>query len=141
MHKFTKNFLIRSPSIATFVRNIKRFAKLARNVVCMRFSLTTPRDVTVTGAVKLKQGVILNPEFHYFDKDRISTESFLLKAFLPVRLIHRFTSPFQLSQLQYSMVLQLAAAERKKRPASKRAIGNGHIRVCYVIPQSLHMRD
>ena len=65
--------------------------------------------------VKLKQGVILNPEFYYFDKDGISTESCLLKFFLPVRLVHRFTSPIQLRQLQYSMVLQLAAAEKKKK--------------------------
>ena len=84
----------------------------------MGFSFTTPTDVTVAGAVKLKQGVILKPEFHYFDKDRISTESSLLKVFLPVRLIHRFTSPFQLRQLQYSMVLQLAAAEKKGKQAS-----------------------
>ena len=67
-------------------------------------------------SVKLKQGVILNPECDYFDEDEISTESSLLKVFLPVRLIHRFTLPYQLRQLQYSMVLQLAAAERKKGP-------------------------
>ena len=66
--------------------------------------------------VKLKQGVILNPEFHYFDEGEISTESFLSKVFLPFRLIHKFTSPFQLRQLQYSVVLQLAAAKRKKGP-------------------------
>ena len=83
--------------------------------------------------VKLTQEVILNPEFHYFDKDRITIESSLLKVFLPVRLIHRFTSPFQSRQLQYSVVLQLQK-EKKKRPASKRPIGNAHIRVCYVIP-------
>ena len=82
--------------------------------------------------VKLKQAVISNPVFHYFDKDRISTESSLLKVFLPVMLIHRFTSPFQLRQLQYSMMLQLQK-EKKKRPASKQVIGNAHIRVCYVI--------
>ena len=116
MHKFTKIFHIRSPSIATFVRNIERFANLVRNAVCMRFSSTTPRDVTVARAVKLKQEVILNPEFHHFGKDRISTESSLLKTFLPVRLIHGFTSPFQLRKLQYSMVVQLAVAERKKGP-------------------------
>ena len=76
--------------------------------------------------VKLKQGVILNPEFHHFDEDEISAESSLLKVFLAVRFIHRFTSPFQLRQLQYSMMLQLAAAEKKKRPACKRATGNAH---------------
>ena len=65
--------------------------------------------------VKLKQRVILNPEFHYFHEDEISTESSLLKVFLPVRLIYGFTSPFQLRQLQYSMVLQLADAEKKKK--------------------------
>ena len=36
-------------------------------------------------------------------------------SFLPVKLIHSFASPYQLRQLQYSMVLQLAAAERKKK--------------------------
>ena len=65
-------------------------------------------------SMKLKQGVILNPEFHHFDEDEISAESSLLKVFLAVRLIHRFNSPFQLRHLQYSVVLQLAAAERKK---------------------------
>ena len=48
--------------------------------------------------------------------------------FLMIRLIHRFTSPFQLCQLQYSMVWQLAAAERKKK-ACKRTIGNAHLRM------------
>ena len=66
--------------------------------------------------VKLKQGVILNPEFYYFDEGEISTESSLLKVFLPVRQLHRFTSPFQLCQLQYSMVLQFAAAKKEKTP-------------------------
>ena len=61
---------------------------------------------------KLKQGVILNPEFHYFDEHEIRTE---LSNILSVRLIHRFISTFQLLQLQYSMVLHLAAAERKKK--------------------------
>ena len=86
--------------------------------------------------VKLKQGVILNPKFHHFDEDEISAESPLLKVFLAVRLIHRFTSPFQLRQLQYSMVLQLAAAERKKEPHASEllAMPIAHIRVCYVIP-------
>ena len=86
--------------------------------------------------VKLKQGVILNPEFHHFDEDEISAESSLLKVFLAVRLIHRFTSPFQLRELQYSMVLQLAAAERKKGPHASEllAMPIAHIRVCYVIP-------
>ena len=59
----------------------------------------------------------------------MSAESCQLKVFLPAMLIHRFSSPFQLRQLQYSMVLQLAAIERKKGPqASKRAIGNAHIK-------------
>ena len=44
--------------------------------------------------VQFKVGVTLNPEFHYFDEDEISTESSLLKFFLPVRLSHRFTLPF-----------------------------------------------
>ena len=70
----------------------------------------------LAGTVKLKQGVILNFEFHYFDEDDMSTELSLLKVFFfSVRLIQRFTSPFQLRQLQYSMVLPLAAAERKKK--------------------------
>ena len=36
MHKITKIFHTRSMFIATFVGNIERFAKLVRNVVCMR---------------------------------------------------------------------------------------------------------
>ena len=81
----------------------------------------------------------MNPEFHYFDEDEINTESRLIKAFLPVMLIHRFTSAFQLRQLQYSMVLATCCCRtKKKRSASKRPIGNAHIRVCYVIP-SPHM--
>ena len=86
--------------------------------------------------VKLKQGVILNPEFYHFDEDEISAESFLLKVYLAVRLIHRFTSPFQLRQLQYSMVLQLAATGRKKDPHASEplAMPIAHIRACYDIP-------
>ena len=89
----------------------------------------------LAGTVKLKQEVILNPEFHHFDEDEISAET-LLKVVLAVRLIHRFTSPFQLRQLQYSMVLQLAAAERKKGPHASEllAMPIALIRVCYVIP-------
>ena len=51
----------------------------------------------------------------------MSTESCLIKLVLAVRLIHRFTSPFQFRQLQHSMVLQLAAAERTKKKACKQA--------------------
>ena len=69
----------------------------------------------LAGTVKLKHRVILNPGFYYFDEDEKSEESSLLKVFAPVRLIHRFTSAFQLGQLQYLMVLQLAATERKKK--------------------------
>ena len=73
MHKFTKNFHTRSTFIATFVRNTKRFTKLVRLAVCMRSYFTTPR-VMLARTVKLKRGVILNPEFHYIDEDEISTE-------------------------------------------------------------------
>ena len=83
----------------------------------------------------------MNPEFHHFDEDEISAELSLLKVFLAFRLIHRFTSPFQLRQLQYSMVLQLAAAKRKKGPHASEllAMPIAHIRVRYVIPWYPHM--
>ena len=93
---------------------MEHFAKLVQNAVCICIPPSLHPGM-LAETVKLKQGVILNSEFHYFDRDGISTESSLLKVFLPVKLIHRFTSPFQLRQLQYSMVLQLAAAERKKK--------------------------
>ena len=121
MQKCMKVFHTRSTVIATLVGNAERFTKLERNVVYMRFYFTAPRDVSPRTA-KLRRGVILNSEFHYFEEDEISTESSRLKMFLLVTLIDRFTSPFQLRQLQYSIMLQLAAAEIKKRPASTRAI-------------------
>ena len=73
---------------------IERFAKLEQTqFVCVPTSI---HPWMLARTVKLKQGVILNPEFHYFDEDEISAKSSLLKVFLAVRLIHRFTSPFQL---------------------------------------------
>ena len=70
-----------------FCLKYRSFAKPVRNAVCMRSHFTTHKHRIVC-----------------------------VKIFLPVRLIHRFTIPFQLRNLQYSIVLQLAAAERKKGP-------------------------
>ena len=77
MHKFTKTFHSRSTFIATFVWNKERFAILVRNAVCMRSYFTSPRACeTQARIVKLKQGIILNSECHYFEHKIVSVKSF-----------------------------------------------------------------
>ena len=123
MHKCTSSRKFFTPGLRLllflFENNRERFAKLQCETQFERSYFTTPRGVSYNCETQARGTVILNLELHYFDEDEISTESSLLKVFLPVRLIHRFTSPFQLRQLIFDGVATCCCRKKKKKKAGK----------------------